>query len=104
MNVIVRVTDVNEAPAFDEDAPTVLRVRENADPPVITFGDGDSSVDADTFAVTDQDSDDTARAYAVTGEDREVLGFDGNGVLGFSGIAVPDPSGEADLVSDCEVA
>ena len=83
VNVIVRVTDVNEAPAFDEDAPTALRVRENADPPVITFGDDDGPVDADTFAVTDQDGADTARAYSVTGEDREVLAFDSSDILGF---------------------
>ena len=83
VNVIVTVTDVNEAPAFDEDAPTVLRVRENADPPVITFGDDDSPVDAGTFAVTDQDGGDTTRAYSVTGDDREVLAFDSSDILGF---------------------
>ena len=33
VNVIVRVTEVNEAPAFDDDAPTLLSVVENADPP-----------------------------------------------------------------------
>ena len=38
VNVIVRVTEVNEAPAFDDDAPTLLSVVENADPPVITVG------------------------------------------------------------------
>ena len=54
VNVIVEVVDVNEAPLFDEDAPAVLRVTENADPPVITLEDG-NPVDADTFAVTDQD-------------------------------------------------
>ena len=90
VNVIVRVTEVNEAPAFDEDAPTVLRVKENADPPVITFGDDDSSVNADTFAVTDQDGADTARAYSVTGEDREVLAFDGSDILGFMAGHGPD--------------
>ena len=90
VNVIVRVTEVNEAPAFDEDAPTVLRVKENADPPVITFGDDDSPVNADTFAVTDQDGADTARAYSVTGEDREVLAFDGSDILGFMAGHGPD--------------
>ena len=90
VNVIVRVTDVNESPAFDEDAPTVLRVRENVDPPVITFGDGGAPVDADTFAVTDQDGADTARAYSVTGDDSEVLGFDGSGALGFMANHKPD--------------
>ena len=90
VNVIVRVTEVNEAPAFDEDAPTVLRVKENADPPVITFGDDDSPVNAGTFAVTDQDGADTARAYSVTGEDREVLAFDGSDILGFMAGHGPD--------------
>ena len=89
-NVIVRVTNVNEAPAFNEDVPTVLRVRENADPPVITFGDDDSPVDADTFAVTDQDGADTTNAYSVTGDDREVLAFDSSDILGFMADHKPD--------------
>ena len=53
VNVIVRVAEVNEPPAFDEDAPTTLRARENADPPVITLEDGETPVSADTYAVTD---------------------------------------------------
>ena len=89
-NVIVRVTNVNEAPSFDEDVPAVLRVRENADPPVITFGDDDSPVDAGTFAVTDQDSADTSRDYSVTGDDREVLEFDSDDVLRFKPDHKPD--------------
>ena len=90
VNVIVRVTDVNEAPSFDEDVPTVLRVRENADPPDITFEDDDSPVDADTFAVTDQDGADTTYAYSVTGDDREVLAFDSSDILGFMAGHEPD--------------
>ena len=39
VNVIVRVTRVDEPPNFADDAPTVLRVVENADPPVMTIGD-----------------------------------------------------------------
>ena len=39
VNVIVRVTNVNEPPTFNENVPTLLKVRENAAPPVITFGD-----------------------------------------------------------------
>ena len=89
-NVIVRVTNVNEAPAFNEDVPTVLRVRENADPPVITFGDDDSPVNADTFAVTDQDGADTTNAYSVAGDDREVLAFDSSDILGFKADHKPD--------------
>ena len=82
VNVIVEVTNVNEAPAFDEDVPTLLSVRENADPPVIMVGDSGTSVDADTYAVVDQDSGDTTFTYSVSGTDREVLEFD-SGVLTF---------------------
>ena len=47
-------------------------------------------MDAATFAVTDQDGDDTARAYSVTGDDREVLAFDGSDILGFMAGHGPD--------------
>ena len=90
VNVIITVDDVNEPPEFDEDAPTVLRVRENANPPAITFGDSDTPVVADTFAVTDQDGNvpdrynDTIYTYSVTGDDKEVLRFDNtSGILRF---------------------
>ena len=90
VNMIVTVTRVNEAPLFDEDAPTVLKVTENADPPVITIVDSDTPVGADTYAVTDQDGsvtgphpyDDTSYTYSVSGADNDVLGFV-NGVLAF---------------------
>ena len=96
VNVIVRVTNVNEAPAFGEDVPTVLRVREitdiedNADAPGLTFGDEDSPVDAETFAVTDQDANDTTFSYSVTGDDREVLAFGSDDVLRFKPDHKPD--------------
>ena len=90
VSVIVRVTEVNEAPAFDEDAPTLLSVVENADPPVITFGDDDSQVDADTYTVTDQDGDDTTHSYSVTGDDHEALAFDSSDILGFMADHKPD--------------
>ena len=99
VNVIVRVTNENEPPDFKEDVPTLLRVmeipdrkdadRENADPPGITFGESDTQVDADTFAVTDQDSANTTFTYSVTGDDHEVLEFD-NGILGFKENHEPD--------------
>ena len=94
VNVIVRITEVNEAPHFvDEDAPTVLRVTENADPPVITFGDTDTPVDADTYAVTDQDGsvtgphayDDTSYAYSVSGADKKYFTISATDGLAFSG-------------------
>ena len=96
VNVIVGVTNVNEAPAFGEDVPTALRVREitdiedNADAPGLTFGDEDSPVDGETFAVTDQDANDTTFSYSVTGDDREVLAFDSDDVLRFKPDHKPD--------------
>ena len=89
VNVIVRVTQVNEPPDFAEDVPTLISVVENVDPPVITVGDSGTPVDADTYAVTDQDSGDTARTYSVSGDDREVLAFDG-GILKFVTDHEPD--------------
>ncbi len=83
VNVIVRVTNVNEAPEFEQNVPTLLRVVENADSPGLTFGDDDSPVDADTFAATDQDSPDATFTYSVAGDDREFFAFDSNDVLGF---------------------
>ena len=100
VNVIVRVTGVNEAPLLvDEDAPTVLRVTENADPPVITTRDGVTRVDADTtYAVKDQDGsftgphpyDDTFYTYSLSGADNDVLAFDGAGILIFRAGHEPD--------------
>ncbi len=90
VNVIVRVTNVNEPPAFGENVPTLLRVEENPEnQPVITFGDDDSEVDAGTFAVTDQDGDVTNVRYSVTGDDLEVLEF-ASDILTFEADHVPD--------------
>ncbi len=90
VNVIVRVTNVNEPPAFDENVPTLLRVEENPEGrPVITFGDSGTPVDADTFAVTDQDGAVTTVSYSVTGDDREVFEF-ASGILTFKADHEPD--------------
>ncbi len=91
VNVIVTVSDMNEPPLFDEDVPTVLRVTENQEPPVITFGDGDTPVAASTYAVTDRDInvsgphpyDDTSYSYSVSGADHSVLALTGDGILSF---------------------
>ena len=90
VNVIVTVADVNEAPAFDEDAPAALRVTEDAGPPVITVGDSGIPVDAGTYAVTDQDGGDTSFTYSVSGADRDVFAFDGSGILSFKEGLEPD--------------
>ena len=69
----------------------MLRVRENADRLVITFGDDDSPVDEYTFAVTDQDGDATTVPHRVTGDDEEVLAFDrSTNILGFKSDHKPD--------------
>ena len=98
VNVIVRVTEVNEPPAFGEDAPTLLRVEENqkneeneeVDPPVITLGDGDTGVPPNTYVATDQDSGDTCCTYSLSGADRNALSVDSNGVLSFKPGHKPD--------------
>ena len=99
VNVIVRVTEVNEPPAFDDDAPTVLSVVENAEPPVIRVGHSTTSIDADTYAVTDQDGnvtgpdgyDDTTYEYSVSGADGADFDFDiENGILTFKTGHEPD--------------
>ena len=90
VNVIVTVTEVNEAPLFDEDAPSVLRVREKTDPPVFTLDDGDTLVTPNTYAATDQDNNDTCCTYSVTGADRSAFVIDSSGTLSFRAGRKPD--------------
>ena len=97
VNVIVTVTEVNEAPAFKDDAPTLLSVEENEDPPDIRVGHSVTPINADTFAVTDQDGsvtgpngyDDTTYTYSVSGADGDVFTFDSTG-LAFAEDHEPD--------------
>ncbi len=110
VNVIVTVADVNEPPAFDEDAPTLLRIREitaiqedrgteeNKDPLVPTLEDGETPIGADTYAVTDPDGvvtgadgfDDTNYTYSLFGPDRSALTFNSEGILSFRPDRKPD--------------
>ena len=90
VNVIVTVTELNEAPLFEEDAPTVLRVVENADSPVITLEDGDTLLPPNTYAVTDQDGSDTCCTYLVTGVDHSAFAIDSAGTLSFRAGQKPD--------------
>ena len=104
VNVVVTVAEVNEAPAFREGAPTLLRVREitdlpeNAGPTFLTLEDGETPIDADTFTVTDQDGevtgpdgyDDTDYTYSLSGSDSRFFAFDSAGALGFSSHHEPD--------------
>ena len=89
VNVIVRVTEVNEPPAFSDDVPTQLSVVENEDPPVIKIGHSDTSIGASTFAVTDQDHADATLPHSVTGADGDDFSFDG-GTLTFRAGHEPD--------------
>ena len=91
VNVVVTITDVNEPPAFDEDAPTIAEGQERTqDPLVITIGDGDTPVPPDTYVATDQDSDDTTDNYSLSGTDRSAFAIDSNGVLSFKPGHKPD--------------
>ena len=90
VNVIVRVTNVNEPPAFNENVPTSLRVVENAAPLVITAGDSGTSVTPNTFVATDQDGHTITVPHRVTGDDREFLEFDSSNKLVFSDDHEPD--------------
>ena len=102
VNVIVRVTEVNEAPSFDDDAPTLLSVVEitalsGTNPPAIMVGHSHTEVDAETYAVTDEDGsvtgpegyNDTTYEYSVSGADGDDLHFTG-GVLSFKQGHEPD--------------
>ena len=97
MNVVITINDVNEPPAFNDDAPTLLSVVENADPPFIRVGHSGTAIDAETYAVTDQDGsvtgpdgyDDTTYTYSVAGADRDALAFD-SGILSFKTGHEPD--------------
>ena len=97
VNVIVTVTEVNEAPAFKDDAPTLLSVVENVDPPDIKIGHSVTSIDANTFAVTDEDGvvtgsggyDDTNYTYSVSGADGDDFALDSTG-LAFAEDHEPD--------------
>ncbi len=85
LNVIVRVTNVDEAPIFSEDAPTELWVGEGTDRAIFWLQGGTEriDVDADTYAVTDQDEGATSFTYSVTGDDREFLAFNDDDILSF---------------------
>ena len=100
VNVIVTITEVNEPPAFHDDAPTLLSVVEkvNEDPPDIKIEHSGASIDADTYAVADQDGsvsdpdgyDDTTYAYSVSGVDGDDFVFDRSGELTFKAGHEPD--------------
>ena len=98
VNVIVTVTEVNEPPAFDDGAPTLLSVVENVDPPVIRVGHSVVLIDAGTYAVTDQDGevtgtdgyDDTNYTYTVSGADGDDFVFNTDNVLTFMTGHEPD--------------
>ena len=99
VNVIVTIADVNEPPEFDEDVPTLLRIKENQKdqnnqdvvPPVITLEDGETPVTATTFVATDQDSTDSTVSYSLSGADRTFFTLGRTtGVLAFKSTHKPD--------------
>ena len=111
VNVIVSLKDINEAPAFDEDAPkdTVTVVERGSD--LLQPDDGDATdtnsdpdpLAGDAFLARDQDvrdtgaeDDDTIAAYAVEGADKKLFSITppvdgvGGGVLTIVGTHTPD--------------
>ena len=100
VNVIVRITEVNEPPAFADDAPTLLSVVEkvNEDTPVIRIEHDGDPIDAATYVVIDQDGEvtgadgynDTTYEYSVTGADGDDFDFDDSGMLIFKTGHEPD--------------
>ena len=93
VNVIVTVADVNEPPRFvDEDAPTLLRVRENEAPPVIRLEDDETTLPGEAYAATDQDGADadTCCTYSLSGADRSLFSIDRDGTLSFGTVRRPD--------------
>ena len=114
VNVIVRITEVNEPPAFDDDAPTLLSVEENPQVsdqnpeglPVITVGHGGVRIDdPPAYAVTDQDGsadgpdgyDPTIYTYAVSGTNGDDFDID-NGILTFKTGHEPDFEDQSSLL------
>ena len=102
VNVIVTVTEVNEPPAFKDEAPTLLSVVENLpsvvenkDSPDIRVGHDGDLIDAETYAVSDQDGSiadsysDTNYTYSVSGADGDDFSFD-SGTLAFIAGHEPD--------------
>ena len=67
----------------------MLKVAENTGPAHHAWGRQHPG-GCDTFDATDQDGADTARAYSVSGADREVLAFNSSGILNFKEGHEPD--------------
>ncbi len=84
VNVIVTVANVNEPPEFD-DAPALLRVKENANPLVFTIGYSSTELGPGAYAATDEDTDDddTSYKYSLSGADRSYFTLDPAGTLRF---------------------
>ena len=89
VNVIVKVTKVNEAPTFDEGAPTLLRVRENADPSTSTLEDGETPIPSPSPIKTAKSRAPTALTTPTT-RTRCPVPIDSTGVLGFRTNREPD--------------
>ena len=90
VNVIVKVTEVNEPPTFKEGAPTVLRVTENEATLVFRLDDDETNLADDDYTAEDRDEDDSCCTYSVSGADRSSFTIDSAGVLSFRTSHEPD--------------
>ena len=90
VNVIVKVDELNEPPAFGENAPTRLRVKENEATLVIRLEVDDTTLAEDAYDASDQDGD-ACCSYSLSGTDRSTFTIDRvDGTLSFRSGRRPD--------------
>ncbi len=92
VNVIVTVTNVNEPPEFDEDAPTVLSVTERDADKNLRAGTPPVNLQGNPYAVTDEDAEDPPQtgAYSLEGADKDSFSISNKGALSVADDHEPD--------------
>ena len=93
LNVIVTVTNVNEAPQFRKDAPTELSVAEDDTGKSLRAGTPPVELQGSTYTVTDEDAEDNppqTGAYSVEGADKDSFRISGDGSLSVAASDTPD--------------
>ena len=93
VNVIVVVTNVNEAPQFRKDAPTELSVAEGDADKILKAGTPPVELQGSTYAVTDEDAEDSPSqtgAYSLEGADKDSFRISDDGLLSVAASHTPD--------------
>ena len=94
--VVITVNNVNDAPAFGEDAPGALWVTEGTAGAQLRTTEADGNpLDVGAYAATDDDTADTDRTYAVSGADKDSFDISPDaGVLTVKAEHTPDYEGQ----------